>query len=372
MKESPLKALKLFGQSPWLDFIQRGLIHSGELARMIEDWGISGVTSNPTIFEKAIAHGDDYKEAIRELVRAGHNPSEIYEALVLEDVSAAADVLRPGYNESDGLDGFVSLEVSPHLVNDAARTIQEATRLWRALARPNVMIKVPATPAGITAIRRLIGNGVNVNATLLFSVGIYRDVSEAYLSGLENALAAGRPLASIASVASFFLSRIDSMVDPELQRIAAEGDSRARQAKALQGEVAIASARCAYDLLNGVLKSKRFQKLAAHGAQPQRLLWASTGTKNADYSDIKYVEPLIGPHTVNTMPLATLRAYDERGAPAATLQEHRDGAAYALAELGEIGIKLTEVTEKLLEEGITSFIESFDALHVTLGATESA
>jgi transaldolase len=368
MTESPLRALLRCGQSPWLDFIQRGLLRSGELGRMVEHWGIRGVTSNPTIFEKAIAHSSDYDDETAALRAAGADADDIYEALVVDDIQAAADVLAPIYERTELADGFVSLEVSPHLVRDTAGTVSEARRLWALVDRPNLMIKVPGTLEGLAAVSALIADGINVNVTLLFSVARYRDVADAYMRGLESALAAGRPLDSVASVASFFLSRIDSMVDPLLDAIAARGGTDAVTARALRGETAIASAVEAYRYFRLALRGPRFERLAQRGARPQRLLWASTGTKDPAYSDIKYIEPLIAPDTVNTMPLATLEAYDDHGRPAVRLTGDAEAGADVLARLDEVGIDLDAVTDRLLEEGIAKFIEPFDALHRRLGA----
>lgn len=366
MNDSPLKSLLRFGQSPWLDFIQQDLIRSGELGAMIDRWGIRGVTSNPSIFEKAVSDSTDYDNQINRLAAVGMTTAEVYEALVIDDIQAAADVLMPVYDVSGGGDGFVSLEVSPHLVRDTEGTVGEARRLWARVDRPNVMIKVPGTAEGLPAITRLIAEGINVNVTLLFSLERYGEVIEAYLRGLEDAVDAGRPLISVASVASFFLSRIDSMVDPMLDKIVAQGDSGAETAQGLKGEIAIASARRAYGIFQSGLHDQRFQDLAARGARPQRLLWASTGTKNPAYSDVKYVEPLIGPDTVNTMPLATLEAYDDHGQPTGRLTEDNDDAAGILATLQRLGIDLDSITDRLLEEGIEKFVESFDALHRAL------
>jgi transaldolase len=366
MSHSPLKSLVSYGQSPWLDFIQRDLLRSGKLGRMIERWGLRGVTSNPSIFEQAITHSEDYDAQIAELVSVGKTTAEIYTALVIDDIRSAADILRTVYDETDGSDGFVSLEVSPHLVSDTAGTIEEARRLWAEVARPNLMIKVPGTAEGLPAISELIGQGINVNVTLLFSLERYREVIDAHLLGLERAAAAGRPLESVASVASFFLSRIDSMIDPMLDDIAARGGADAETARALKGEVAIASARQAYRLFQACLRQNRSRRLAERGAHPQRLLWASTGTKNPAYSDIKYIEPLIGAETVSTMPLATLEAYDDHGRPAARLTEDEGDAREVLRQLERVGIDLGSVTSHLLEQGITKFVEPFDALHAAL------
>ncbi len=359
MASSPLRRLSEEGQSPWLDFIQRGLIRSGELAGMIDRWGLRGVTSNPVIFEKAIVHSGDYDDEVGELARAGHGADGIYEQLAIGDVGGAADVFRPVYEEAEGADGFVSLEVSPRLAHDTEATVEEGRRLWAALGRPNVMIKVPATPAGLPAIRRLLAEGVNVNITLLFGLERYGEVVEAFLSGLEDRAARGLPVERVASVASFFLSRIDTLLDPELDKRAAQGDERAKR---LRGEVAIASAKRAYALFQERFGAPRWRALAERGAQPQRLLWASTGTKDPAYSDVKYVEPLIGPHTVNTMPLETLEAYDDHGRPAARLAEGMDESAHMLRQLAEVGIDLQAATEQLVAEGVEKFVVPFDRL----------
>ncbi|MGD8323415.1 MAG: transaldolase [Gammaproteobacteria bacterium] len=368
MSQSSLKCLLSYGQSPWLDFIQRPLVRSGGLEQMMDRWGIRGVTSNPSIFEQAIAHSDDYDAQIDELVTAGKTTAEIYAALVIDDIRSAADSLRPVYDETDGSDGFVSLEVSPHLVRDTVGTVREARRLWADVNRPNLMIKVPGTTEGLPAVSELIAEGINVNVTLLFSLERYREVIDAHLLGLERAAAAGRSLGSVASVASFFLSRIDTMVDSLLDDIATRGSADADAARALKGEAAIASARLAYQLFQAERRRSRFQHLAERGARPQRLLWASTGTKNADYSDIKYIEPLIGADTVSTMPVGTLEAYDDHGRPAARLKGDEGDASQVLRRLARLGIDMDIVTSRLLEQGITKFVESFDALQAALDA----
>ena len=362
MRESPLKKLLEYGQSPWLDFIQRSLVEGGELERMIDEWGLRGVTSNPVIFEKAIVRTEEYDTAIAECARAGHDAGAIYESLAMHDVGRAADVLAPVYEATQGRDGFVSLEVSPHLADDADGTISEARRLWQALARPNVMLKVPGTAAGLEAVRTLIAEGINVNVTLLFSVERYRQVLDAHLEGLERAAGAGRPVDRTASVASFFLSRIDSLVDKALDRIAHDRRETAGRAGALRGEAAIASARLAYAVYEEFVATARFRALAGRGARPQRLLWASTGTKDPAYGDLKYVEALIGPDTVSTMPLETLTAYDDHGSPAPRLVGHVDEARKVIQDLAELGIDQSEVAERLVEEGIDKFAEPFDAL----------
>ena len=365
MGENPLVKLSAFGQSIWLDYIRRQMIDSGELKKLIDDDGLKGVTSNPAIFQKAIAGSTDYDEAIRTLAQAGKSVQEIYETLTVEDVRRAADLFRPLYDRVEGKDGFVSLEVNPHLAHDTQGTVAEARHLWQALARPNVLIKVPATKAGLPAIRQLISEGINVNVTLLFGLPRYREVAEAYIAGLEARAAQGQPLSRVASVASFFLSRIDVLLDPQLEKLAAAGGP-AQTARDLIGQVAIASAKEAYRIYQEIFGSARFQKLAAPGARPQRLLWASTSTKNPAYPDLKYVEPLIGADTVNTLPPETLAAYRDHGDPAARLTEGVDRAAGNLARLAELGIDLDQATQQLEDEGVEKFNQPFDSLMATL------
>ncbi|HEX6999644.1 MAG TPA: transaldolase [Gammaproteobacteria bacterium] len=369
---APLARLVALGQRAWLDHIERRLVRSGELARLIAELHVSGLTSNPTIFEKAIAGGDQYDEDIARLAARGATADQIYETLVLDDVRAAADLFLPTYEASGGQDGFVSLEVSPRLAHDAEGTIAEAQRLWAALGRRNVMIKVPGTEAGLEALRRLIAAGVNVNVTLLFSLERYREVAAAYMDGLEQAAEAGRPLAAIASVASFFLSRIDVAVDPQLDTLIAEQGRSREEAKALRGEVAIASAKRAYAIYRDVFGGRRFARLAPQGARPQWLLWASTGTKNPRESDVKYVDALIGPETINTMPHATLLAYADHGDPAPRLVEGADRAAGVLKTLASLGVSLEEITARLVTEGIAKFAASFDALHEAIERKRAA
>ncbi len=332
---------------------------------MIGEWGLRGVTSNPSIFEKAIAESGDYDDQIDALVAAGQPTQDIYETLVVDDIRAAADILRPVYEETDGADGFVSVEVSPHLVRDTAGTVGEARRWWTRVDRPNLMVKVPGTREGLPAITALIAEGINVNVTLLFALDRYREVVDAWLRGLEGA-SEKRSLRSVASVASFFLSRIDVAVDPLLDRIARRGGPEADTAGDLLGEVAIACARQAYAAFRDSVRDERFARLAEQGARPQRLLWASTGIKNPAYSDVKYVEPLIGPDTVNTMPLETLEAYHDHGQPEARLTPDGGDSADVLGALARLGVDLGSVTDRLLEEGIAKFVEPFDALHRAL------
>ncbi len=320
------------------------------------------MTSNPSIFEKAIVESHDYDEDIRAMALKAKTAKEIYEALSQRDVQSAADVFRPLYNRTDGKDGYVSLEVNPHLAHDTHGTIQEARRLWGALNRPNVFIKVPATTEGLPAIRQLISEGINVNVTLLFGLPRYRQVAEAYIAGIEARTAHGQPVNYVASVASFFVSRIDARVDPLLETTLAQGGKQADLAKEVRGRVAVASAKMAYQIYKEIFDSGRFRILAAQGARTQRLLWASTGTKNPDYSDVKYIEDLIGPDTVNTAPLETLDAYRDHGEPKARLVKDVGEAARVLKRLHELGINIDQVTQQLEDEGVTKFNHPFDKL----------
>lgn len=358
---SKLEQLAALGQSLWLDFIRRSLFTTGELQTLVED-GLRGMTSNPTILEKAIVGTNDYDDALRFLAAGGRSLPEIYEALVLDDIGCAADILRPVYKRTNGLDGYVSLEVNPHLAGDTQGTIAEARRLFAALGRPNVMIKVPATPQGLPAIEALIGEGINVNVTLIFALDRYRAVMDAYLAGLEKLAARGGDLSKVASVASFFVSRIDTAVDRALATVA-DG----RYAASLQGKAAIASAKVAYALFRQVLTGERWQRLAAQGARVQRPLWASTSTKNPAYPDTLYVDNLIGPHTVNTVPPETLTAFRDHGMVALTLEQGLDEAEAHLAHLAGVGIDLPAITQKLLEDGVVAFARSFDSLLSSIG-----
>lgn len=366
MDRNPLSEIQKFGQSIWLDFLRRGMLISGELQKLIKEDGLRGITSNPAIFEKVIDGSTDYQAAIKSLALEGKNTDEIYQTLTVEDVRQAADLLRGVYSDSDGGDGYVSLEVSPHLARDTKGTIEEGRKLWQALDRPNVLIKVPATLEGLPAITQLISEGINVNVTLLFRLERYRAVANAYLEGLEKRLKAGKSLSGIASVASFFLSRIDVMVDPTLQKITEQGGESGVTAAGLTGEVAVASAKIAYGMYKEVFKSERFKKLADRGARPQRLLWASTSTKNPQYSDIKYVEALIGSDTVNTVPLETLNAYRDHGEPEGRLEADLEMYRDVPEKLKKLGIDLDQVTQKLEEEGIEKFNRPFDNLMKSL------
>jgi transaldolase/glucose-6-phosphate isomerase len=372
MNGNPLLKLHTYGQSIWLDFLRRSLYTSGELQQMIHEDGLRGMTSNPAIFDKSIAGSHDYDEAISALALEGRGAREIYETLTVEDVQHAADVFRPVYDESDGRDGFVSLEVSPHLAHDTDATIEQARQLWAKLDRPNVMIKVPATAEGLPAIQQLISEGINVNVTLLFGLPRYRKVVDAYIGGLEARVKQGEPLARVASVASFFLSRIDVLVDPKLEKLMQQGDPKAEIAEELHGQVAIASAKVAYQIFDEIFGGERFQALVSQGARPQRLLWASTSTKDPAYSDVKYVEALIGPQTVNTVPMETLNAYRDHGDPAPRLEEGADRARRDLERLPEVDIDLDQVTQQLEDEGVQKFIDPFDDLMDTLEKERAA
>jgi transaldolase len=358
--------LGTLGQSIWLDYIRRDLIASGGLRRLIDGDGLRGMTSNPSIFEKAIVESHDYEADIQSMALEGKGAKEIYEALSQRDVQSAADEFRPIYDRTDGKDGYVSLEVNPHLAHDPKGTIEEARRLWAALNRPNVFIKVPATDEGLSAIQQLISEGININVTLLFGLPRYRQVAEAYIAGVEARLAQGKPAKHIASVASFFVSRIDALVDPMLQPIVAQGGRTADVAKEALGQVAVASARMAYQIYKEIFGSDRFGKLTEKGARVQRLLWASTGAKNPGYSDVKYVEALIGPDTVNTAPLATLNAYRDHGEPQARLERDIAEAARILERLPELGISIDTITQQLEDEGVEKFNKPFDKLMETL------
>jgi len=359
---NPLRKLEEFGQSVWLDFIQRQMTLSGELKGLIEDDGLSGLTSNPTIFAKAIGGSQDYDAAVRALAQSGKNSLAIYESVAIEDLQRAADLLRPTYERQNGKDGFVSMEVSPYLVHDTQGTLAEARRFWRALERPNVLIKVPGTDAGLAAIQQLIAEGINVNVTLLFGLPRYRQVVEAYLAGLEDRAAHGRPVDRVASVASFFLSRIDTLIDPMLEKLVAAGGENAGLAYDLRGQAAIASAKLAYQIYQENFQGARWQRLATQGSRTQRVLWASTSTKNPAYSDVKYVEPLIGPDTINTMPTETIQAYRDHGRPALTLTRDMEAAHRAMAQLQAVGIDIDQITKQLEAEGAAKFSASFDEL----------
>ena len=364
---NPLKELLAQGQSVWLDYIRRDLIRTGEFKRLVEEDGIRGVTSNPTIFEKAIAGSTDYDDALRALLAKDPKADvgNLYERLAIEDIQMAADVLRVVYDETGGADGYVSFEVSPHLAHDTQATINEAKRLRAAVDRPNVMIKVPATPEGIPAIQELIAEGVNVNITLMFSMSHYEAVTRAYIRGLERCA----DPAKVASVASFFVSRVDTMVDRALESLA----TAQAQAKTLLGKIAIANSKMVYHRFLQIFHGEGFVALRQRGTRVQRPLWASTGTKNPAYSDVLYVENLIGAETVNTLPPETLNAFKDHGeVPGETVRDSLDDAAAALGRLKALGINLDTITEKLQQDGVTAFATSFDQLLATLEKKRNA
>lgn len=342
----------VIGQSIWLDYIRRSFLDAGELNELVAD-GLRGVTSNPSIFQKAITASTDYDPVIERLVSEDSTVSEIYEAIAIQDIRRACDILRPVYKRTDGMDGFVSLEVNPKLAYDTEGTVMEARRLFSMVDRPNVMIKVPATPEGIPAIETLTSEGINVNVTLIFSLQQYEDTAMAYIHGLEKLAAANVEFSRVASVASFFVSRVDGKVDPKLEEI---GNSE------LQGKIAIANAKMAYHRFTEIFSGPRWEKLAAQGARVQRPLWGSTSTKNPDYPDTLYVDSLIGPDTVNTVPPDTLEAFMDHGTVARTIDQNIDEVRQQLAQLAEAGIALDEITDTLLAEGVDSFADSFDNL----------
>lgn len=363
---NPVKELEKHGQAVWLDFLARGFIARGDLKQLIDTDGVKGVTSNPAIFEKAIGNSDEYDAPVGKALKRGDKTvAELFEKLAVEDIQSAADVLRPVYNRLKGRDGFVSLEVSPYLANDTKGTVAEARHLWKDVDRKNLMIKVPATPAGLPAIEQLIGDGISVNITLLFAQQVYRDVAEAYLAGLEKYVAGGGDPSHVASVASFFVSRIDSVVDKQLdEKIARANDpSEKERLAALKGKIAIANAKLAYQDYKRLFAGPRWDKLAAKGARPQRLLWASTGTKNKDYRDVLYVEELIGPDTVNTVPPATLDAFRDHGKLRDSLEENVEDARRVLEELAQSGISLDAITEELVKDGVKQFADAADKLY---------
>ena len=358
---NPLVQLARHGQSFWLDNISRDLIASGRLSRLIDEDGLKGMTSNPAIFEKAIMGSTDYDDDIGLLAAQGRNAVEIYEALAVADIRQAADRLSTVYDATEGADGYVSLEVSPELADDTAGTVAEARRLWEEVDRRNVMIKVPATRAGIPAVRRLIGEGLNINVTLLFSKAVYETVAEAYIGGLEDRLAAGGAIGGTASVASFFISRIDTLVDALLAEREEQADDPEVRAmiRGLIGKTAIANGKTTYQLYKALYETPRWNALAEKGARPQRLLWASTSTKNPDYRDVLYVEELIGKDTINTLPDETLSAFRDHGRLSDTLEANIDESGSVLANVEKAGISMERVSDQLVEEGVMKFVDPF-------------
>jgi transaldolase len=356
---NPLLELRKLGESAWLDDISRGMLEDGSLERLIREDGVGGLTSNPAIFANSMMHDQHYARPIAQLLPTVSSALALYEELAIEDLRSAARLLRPLYDSTGGGDGYVSFEVSPHLADDSAGSLREAQRLWRRLNLPNALIKIPGTEAGLPVIRELIASGVNVNVTLLFSPERYRAVARAYMEGLAARAAAGQGLATVASVASFFLSRIDSAVDKILDGLAAAGQPAAR---ALRGKAAIASACRAYEIYEGMSATPEWQTLAAAGARPQRLLWASTSTKDPNYSPIKYVEELVVPGTVNTMPLETLNTYRRLGRPELRLERHIAEGADAREGLERLDVDMEAIAEQLEREGVAKFVEPFDKL----------
>ncbi len=361
---SLLKELGAIGQAPWLDFVDRKFLEAGGLRKLVDEDGLTGVTSNPSIFEKAMGHGDAYDATLADYDRENPDAATIdrYEHLAIQDIKAAAETLRPVYDRLDAKDGYVSLEVSPYISDDTDATIDEAKKLWAAVDRPNLMIKIPGTPAGAPAIAASIAHGINVNVTLLFSLDAYKHVADAYAMGLEERVKQGQPIDRIASVASFFVSRIDAAIDKQIDKRIADGDAEAEALKAVRGKVAIANARMAYQWYLEFLQSDRWQALAAKGAQVQRLLWASTGVKDPAYPDTLYVDTLIGKDTVNTLPPATMDAFRDHGTVAETITSDIDAAKHTLAEAERLGLDLGGVTDRLVEEGVASFVKAFDEL----------
>ncbi len=369
-----LNDLSAAGTAVWLDFVDRKFLEAGGLDKLVKEDGLTGVTSNPSIFEKAMGHGDAYDATLAEFDKQNPDAATIdrYEHLAIQDIKAAAETLRPVYDRLETKDGYVSLEVSPYIADDTDATIAEAEKLWHAVDRPNLMIKIPGTLAGGPAISATIAKGINVNVTLLFALDAYIRVAEAYATGLEERVRQGQPIDKIASVASFFVSRIDSMIDKEIDRRLGENDPEAETLKRLRGKVAIANAKMAYQWFLDFENSDRWQALAAKGAQPQRLLWASTGVKDKAYRDTLYVDTLIGRDTVNTMPPATMDAFRERGTVGDTLNEGVEEARQVLADADRLGLNLTGVTDTLVAEGVASFAKAFDDLLGSIAAKQPA
>ena len=367
MKKS-VQDLTQAGQSIWLDYIRRDMIENGELAQLIEEEGLRGMTSNPSIFEKAIAGGAHYNALVDEANRRGGGTNAVYESIVVRDIQDAADLLHPVYEATDAHDGYVSLEVSPHLAHDTRGTLAEARRLWNMVDRPNLMIKVPGTKAGIPAMGELITEGINVNVTLLFSRSAYNEVADAYVAAVERRVKKRADVQRVASVASFFVSRIDTAVDAALEKLAEKSSEKRDAALALRGKVAIANAKLAYQSYMQRFTSERWKALTAQGAQTQRVLWASTSSKNPQYRDVIYAEELIGADTVNTLPPATFDAFRDHGVVRPSLTEDVEGAKQVLAQLERLGISLDEITDRLLDEGLASFSNSFDKLLAAIAA----
>ncbi len=361
---NPLLQLKEYGQSVWYDNIDRAQLISGQFKKLLDEDGVVGVTANPTIFQKSISHGDAYDEQITQLIKEGKSTNEIYEALIITDVQTVADILRPIYDRTNRQDGFVSLEVSPDLAHNTEGTISEVRRFWKLVDRPNLLVKIPATPEGLPAIQQALTEGININITLIFAIDFYHKVTDAYLSALENRNAEGKDISHIASVASFFVSRVDTLVDQLLEdKIKATSDSAEQQKlKSLEGKAAIANARLVYQDFKGIFNTPRFETLKHSGAHVQRPLWASTSTKNPAYRDVLYAEELIGPNTVDTMPLETIEKFRDHGRVRLSIEDNIPQAKAELAALEEVGIHYDQVTQQLLDEGVQKFADSFHEL----------
>ena len=361
---NPLLQLKAQGQSVWFDNIDRAQLVSGQFERLLEEDGVVGVTANPTIFQKSISHGTAYDEQLNQLISQGKSTNEIYEALVITDIRTVADILRPIYDRTAGQDGYVSLEVSPDLAHNTEGTLSEVRRFWKTVDRPNLMIKIPATPEGIPAVRQALSEGINVNITLIFAIEAYRDVTDAYLSALEERNAEGKDISHIASVASFFVSRVDTLVDKLLEDKSKASSDPAEQQKlkSLEGKAAIANARLVYQDFKSIFNTPRFESLKHAGARVQRPLWASTSTKNPAYRDVLYAEELIGPNTVDTMPLETIENFRDHGRVRYSIEDNIPQAKAELAALEDVGIHYHAVTQQLLDEGVQKFADSFHEL----------
>jgi transaldolase len=371
---NPLQQLQSLGQSVWYDNIDRSQLASGQFKRMLDEDAITGVTANPTIFEKSISSGNAYDEQMNQLIQAGKSTNEIYEAMIITDIRTVADLLRPVYDRTGGLDGYVSLEVSPELAHDTDKTIAEVRRFYKMVDRPNLMIKIPGTPEGVPAVRQALVEGINVNITLIFSLENYKDVAEAYISALEERNAEGKDISTIGSVASFFVSRVDTLVDKLLEdKAKASSDSAEQQEfKALEGKAAIANARVVYQEFKKIFHSPRFESLKHSGAHVQRPLWASTSTKNPAYRDVLYAEELIGPDTVDTMPLETIEKFSDHGQVRLSIGDNLAQARAELDALEQIGIHYEQVTKQLQDEGVEKFADSFHLLFKSIDSKKKA
>jgi len=358
MTMNNLKKIHDLGQSIWLDFFNREIMNNGVLQKLIDDDSLSGITSNPSIFESAVLSGSDYDEDIKKFAREQKSNEEIFFGFAINDIQRAADILKQVYEKSKGQDGLVSMEVSPFLANDTEGSIKQASELWKAINRKNAMIKIPGTKAGLPGIRKCISEGININITLLFGLDRYKEVTEAYLSGLEDRLKAKQPIEGIISVASFFLSRIDVLIDPILKKKGLDN---------LVGEVAIISAKEAYQIYKTVFQSERFKKLEKQGAKKQKVLWASTGTKDPSFSDVKYVEPLIGLDTINTLPLKTIDAFKDHGKAANSLEDNLSHTKQVLLQLKDNAISINNITQQLENEGVEKFIKAYNRLLDAIG-----